>query len=93
MFQTTINPTILENFRANLHGELIMLGDATYDSARRVWNGMIDKHPALIARCADSADVASAVQFARDQNLEVAVDTALRATERVTEDSSSTFPP
>ena len=73
MFQTTINPTTLQNFKANLHGELIVPGAANYDSARKVWNGMIDKYPALIARCADSADVVSAVQFARSQHLEVAV--------------------
>ncbi|HZU69528.1 MAG TPA: FAD-binding oxidoreductase [Ktedonobacteraceae bacterium] len=68
-----MNPTTLHNFKANLHGELITPGDETYESARRVWNGMIDKYPALIARCADVADVVRAVQFARDQYLEVAV--------------------
>ncbi len=73
MFQTKINPTTIQNFKANLHGELIVLGDDTYESARRVWNGMIDKYPALIAHCVDVADVVMAVQFARDQNLEVAV--------------------
>jgi FAD/FMN-containing dehydrogenase len=73
MVQTTVDPTTLQNFKAHLQGELIVSGDATYDSARSVWNGMIDKYPALIARCAGVADVVSAVQFARDQNLEVAV--------------------
>src|SRR5579884_27615 len=73
MFQTTINPTTLQNFKANLHGELIVPGDETYDNARRVWNGMIDKYPAAIARCVDVADVVRAVQFARNQHLEVAV--------------------
>ena len=73
MFQTTLNPTTLHNFKANFHGVLIGPGDATYDSARRVWNGMIDKYPAAIARCADAADVVKAVQFARDQHLEVAI--------------------
>jgi FAD/FMN-containing dehydrogenase len=73
MVQTTIDPTALKAFKANLHGELIAPGDENYDNARRVWNGMIDKYPALIARCADAADVVSAVQFARGQQLEVAV--------------------
>ncbi len=73
MFQKTINSTTLHNFKANLHGELIVPGDATYDSARRVWNGMIVKYPALIAHCVDVADVVRAVQFAQDQHLEVAM--------------------
>jgi FAD/FMN-containing dehydrogenase len=73
MFQTTINLTTLQNFKANLHGELIVPGDDTYDSARRVWNGMMNKYPALIARCADGADVVRSVQFGRDHQLEVAV--------------------
>jgi FAD/FMN-containing dehydrogenase len=73
MFQITINPTTLQNFKANLHGELIVPGDDAYDSARSVWNGMMNKYPALIARCADGADVVQSVQFGRDHQLEVAV--------------------
>lgn len=73
MFRTPMNLTSLQNFKANLHGDLILPGDESYDSARRVWNGMIDKYPALIARCADVSDVVRAVQFARDHHLEVAV--------------------
>jgi hypothetical protein len=73
MFETTINPTTLHHFKAHLHGEAIAPLDETYESARRVWNGMIEKYPALIVRCADTADVVKAVQFARDQHLEVAV--------------------
>jgi FAD/FMN-containing dehydrogenase len=73
MVQTTIDPTALQHFKAHLHGELIAPADESYDNARRVWNGMIDKYPALIASCADVADVVSAVQFARSQQLEVAV--------------------
>jgi len=73
MFDKAINPTPLQDFKAHLHGELIVPGDDTYDSARKVWNGMIDKYPALIARCADVSDVLLSVQFARDQQLVVAV--------------------
>jgi FAD/FMN-containing dehydrogenase len=47
--------------------------DPGYEQARRVWNGMIDKHPALIARCAEAADVVAAVNFAREQDVLVAV--------------------
>ncbi|WP_420644770.1 FAD-binding oxidoreductase [Candidatus Leptofilum sp.] len=50
----------------NFQGELIYLGDAAYDEARAIWNGMIDRRPALIARCATVADVQTAVKFARE---------------------------
>jgi FAD/FMN-containing dehydrogenase len=63
----------LRDFRASLHGEVILPDDDGYDSARRVWNGMIDKYPALIIRCATRADVTHAVEFARLQHLPVAV--------------------
>jgi len=63
----------LRDFRASLHGEVILPDDGGYDSARRVWNGMIDKYPALIIRCANRADVTHAVEFGRLQHLPVAV--------------------
>jgi hypothetical protein len=63
----------LQDFRASLHGAVIMPDDAGYDSARRVWNGMIDTYPAMIIRCATRADVAQAVGFARREPLPVAV--------------------
>ncbi len=59
--------------KANLRGELIQPNDEGYDAARKVYNGMIDKHPALIARCADVADVIAAVNFAREHNLLVSI--------------------
>jgi hypothetical protein len=55
------------------HGELIRPGDGGYDQQRRVWNGSIDRNPALIVRCADVADVRSAISFARAHDLLVAV--------------------
>jgi len=54
-------------------GEILLASDPGYDSARMVWNGMIDKHPALIARCLNEGDVQNAVTFAAERNLLVAV--------------------
>lgn len=54
-------------------GQLLMPGASGYDEARRVHNGLIDKHPALIARCHGAADVADAVKLGRDLGLEIAV--------------------
>jgi UDP-N-acetylenolpyruvoylglucosamine reductase len=58
---------------ASLRGELVAPGDHGYDTHRRVWNGSIDRHPALIVRCAGVADVIDAVRFARRVGLTVAV--------------------
>ena len=54
-------------------GDVVRPGDSDYDDARAVWNGMIDKRPHVIARCRDVADVISAVEFAREEDLLVAV--------------------
>src|SRR5439155_21322231 len=56
-----------------LRGQVIQPADAEYDAARKVYNGMIDRKPRLIARCTDVADVISAVNFARDHKLLVFV--------------------
>ena len=56
-----------------MRGPVIQPGDPGYDEARRVWNGMIDKYPALIARCTGTADVAAAVRWAQSRDLPVAV--------------------
>jgi FAD/FMN-containing dehydrogenase len=63
----------VQEFAANFRGELIRRGDESYDDARAVFNAMIDRHPALIARCTGVADVIGAVNFARDNELVVAV--------------------
>ncbi|HSP39222.1 MAG TPA: FAD-binding oxidoreductase [Frankiaceae bacterium] len=54
-------------------GTLLRAGDAAYDECRQVFNGMIDRRPALIARCDTTADVAAAVRYGRAQNLEITV--------------------
>jgi FAD/FMN-containing dehydrogenase len=58
---------------ATFHGELVRPGDDDYDQARKVWNGAIDRRPALIARCASAADVAAALRLGRERDLEIAV--------------------
>ncbi len=63
----------LEQFRGMFRGEIIQPGDAAYETARQVYNGMVDKRPRLIARCVDVADVIYAVCFAGDQDLRVAI--------------------
>lgn len=68
-----LDPAAVESLRASLRGGVVVLGDAGYDAARAVYNGMIDRHPALIARCMDTADVIAALAFARAHGLEVAV--------------------
>jgi hypothetical protein len=63
----------IQELRARFRGELIAPGDAAYDAARKVYNGMIDRRPALIARCVDVADVVAGVNFAREKKLLLAV--------------------
>jgi FAD/FMN-containing dehydrogenase len=63
----------IEPLRAAMSGPVIGPADPNYDHARRVWNAGIDRRPAVIARCVSPADVAAAVSFAADQNLEIAV--------------------
>jgi FAD/FMN-containing dehydrogenase len=68
-----IDGSDIERLRAAHRGQLISRGDPDYDEARQVWNAMIDRHPGLIARPAGAGDVMTAVNFAREQNLMVAV--------------------
>jgi FAD/FMN-containing dehydrogenase len=58
---------------AALRERLLFGGDAGYDEARRVWNGTIDRHPAVIARCTSTDDVVAAVAYAREQGLAIAI--------------------
>ncbi|WP_052889945.1 FAD-binding oxidoreductase [Thermogemmatispora carboxidivorans] len=67
---SAINASALQT---NLRGQVIQKGEAAYEAARRVYNAMIDKRPALIARCADVADVTTAVNFAREHGLPLAI--------------------
>jgi FAD/FMN-containing dehydrogenase len=62
-----------ETLKSVLHGQVIEPEDAAYDTARVVWNGMIDRRPALIVQCRNAGDVVSAVNYARSHNLAIAV--------------------
>jgi FAD/FMN-containing dehydrogenase len=68
-----LEEAVVQQLKASLRGELLLPRDARYDETRKVWNGMIDKRPALIVRCAGVADVSDAVKFARHHNLLVSV--------------------
>ena len=70
---TVIGGAQVDDFRASLHGESLLPGDEGYDGARQIWNAMVDKRPALIARCSGTADVISSVNFARENGLLVSV--------------------
>src|SRR5687768_10870201 len=69
----TIDDEALDALRAGLSGTVLQPGDAGYDEARTIFNGMIDRRPGLIARCASTGDVAKAVRFARERGLLVSV--------------------
>ena len=68
-----LEPTIIETFRNQLQGKIIMPSDAEFDETRKVYNGMIDKHPGMFVMCADVADVIASVNFGRENNLLIAV--------------------
>src|SRR5438094_10444129 len=68
-----LNEDSIAEFKTNIRGRLIQPGDTDYDDARKVYNGMIHKKPRLIAGCADVADVIRSVNFARENNLLLAI--------------------
>src|SRR5271166_3007649 len=68
-----VNHDRIERFKAAFRGEVIQPGDSGYETARKIWNASIDKHPGIIARCSGVADVVAAVNFARENELLVAV--------------------
>lgn len=70
---TRISQATVGDFRASLHGESLAPGDEGYDGVRRVWNAMVDKRPALVARCTGTADVIKSVNFAREKELLISV--------------------
>ena len=73
MSQVALEDGTMEQLRTTIGGDVIAPDDEAYDEARRVWNGMIDCHPALVVRCASTADVVAAVAFGREHDLIVSV--------------------
>lgn len=70
---THVDAGAVEGLRPNFAGGLLHPDDEGYDEARRIWNGHIDRRPAIIAQCSGPADVAAAVRFARERDLLVSV--------------------
>ncbi len=64
-----VDEAAVRRFAADFHGVLVRSGDAEYEAGRRVWNGMIDRRPGIIAYCADRDDVVRCVRFARTHDL------------------------
>jgi len=64
-----VEERLVQEFQRALHGKVIRPGDEGYDSGRRVWNGMIDRYPAMIAYCSDVDDIIASVRFGRDHGL------------------------
>jgi FAD/FMN-containing dehydrogenase len=73
MSTTAIDSDRLAALAANFSGEILSPGSTGYDECRRVHNGLIDKRPAVIARCRGTADVADAISLARESGLEISV--------------------
>jgi len=69
----TLKEDIIRKFKESLRGELILANEAGYDDARSVWNAMIDRRPALIARCLGVADVVNSVNFAREHGVTLSI--------------------
>jgi FAD/FMN-containing dehydrogenase len=73
MEEIMLKPASIQDFKKRLRGSLLTPADQNYDVARSVWNGMIDKRPALIAQCSATADVVACMEFARAENVPISV--------------------
>jgi FAD/FMN-containing dehydrogenase len=71
--ETFLAEDAVENLKGIIQGEVLLPSHGDYEQARKIWNGMIDKHPALIVQCSDPADVSEAVKFARRNDILVSV--------------------
>jgi FAD/FMN-containing dehydrogenase len=68
-----VDEAAFQTFRSSIRGSIIIKGDASYDEERKVYNGMIDRHPAAIVKCRDVADVISCVNFGRTNKILMAI--------------------
>src|SRR5437879_11893377 len=71
--RVVLDDAAIAEFRRSLRGTLLLQSDADYETARQVWNGLIDRRPALIVRCAGAADVVNVVDLARTREVLLAV--------------------
>src|ERR1051326_6485557 len=62
-----------DDLRHKIRGAVLIPGDAAYEDARRVWNAVVDRRPAVIVRCAEAADLATGIPFARENQLDISV--------------------
>ena len=72
-FGAELESSVVEELAGRLRGSLLLPGKPGYDEARSIWNAMIDRRPALIARCLGVADVLAAVNFAREHGLTLSI--------------------
>ena len=68
-----LSDSAVQRLKKDIRGELVLRGDAAYDAVRKVWNGLIDKRPRIIARCLGTADVIRCIEFVREHGLPLAV--------------------
>ena len=71
--EVAVDAAAVEGLKQGVRGQVLQPGDAGYDDARAIWNGLIDRRPALIVQCSGTADVVDAVNFARDHELLLSV--------------------
>jgi hypothetical protein len=71
--ERVLDGTVIDKFASELRGNLIAIDNPDYDGVRKVWNGLVEKRPALIARCTGTADVLACVRFAREHELLISV--------------------
>ncbi|MFM0236849.1 FAD-binding oxidoreductase [Paraburkholderia phytofirmans] len=68
-----VSSSAVDELKTAMRGQVLLPGDAAFDEARSIWNAMIDRHPAIILRCAGVADIRQGVAFARDNGLPLAI--------------------
>ena len=68
-----ISKEAIENLKSKVKGRVVLQSDSSYDEVRQIWNAMIERHPALIVRCAEADDVPPAIAFARENGLEISI--------------------